>query len=142
MHSHHLISCDNERQVCAWLRAYTVAVSAAVTSRWILGWLPGFIVFVANVRARIVYGRTAILRPSRTGGVDHGLAAMIRGRNPMIFGGDSHRFAECSTLKPRMRVAVVHVMLSATDWIAVRRWRVVKQDSRNLCHGFVGGQRA
>lgn len=115
---------DNQDRLGAWLRLLAVAPASALSWRWALRLLGalGVFVFLANLRARILFGRTAVVRPSRTGGADHGLRAMQSGRNPMVFGGVAHAAAKCLMVDARYLPArSVRVRGNDHSWVATRR---------------------
>lgn len=118
-------ACDDAPdRLGAWLRLLAHDVATALSWRWLLHFVPAVLVFLANVRARVLLGRTAILRPSRSGGADHGLRAVRSGRNPMVFGGPAHGGAACLDTAPRyLRPSVVRLRLATGDggWVATRR---------------------
>lgn len=107
MHDHvHLTSCDDHPdRLAAGLRYAAQLLVYAFGGKWLLVRLAGLLVFLANVRTRITLGRTAVVRPSRSGGSDHSARAVLRQRNPMVFGGRWHAAAACTDTPARYRPA-------------------------------------
>lgn len=121
-------SCDDSPdRLGAWLRLLAVDASTALSWRWLLHYAPVVLVFLANVRTRFLLGRTAVVLPARTGGSDYGARAVLRGRNPMVFGGPAHYGFSCrEQLVVRRRLRWVTDTTSgagriALDWIMTRR---------------------
>lgn len=129
---------DAPDKLGAWLRLLAADAATALSWRWLARLLPVVLVALANAWTRVAHGPTAILLPARTGGVDHGMRAVLSHRNPMLFGGRWHAGAACTdtpgTYAHRrgvvIRQAFVEIRgrsgathLASYGWIATRRVR-------------------
>ena len=116
---------DNPRGYEARLRSLAVVLAYAVTFKWLLARVAMLAVHVADVLARLLRGPTSVLLPSRTGGGDHSLHAILSGRSPMCkLGGGFTDGAECHP--PTRRVPIVRDVMTRAGWVVVRRWRLVR----------------
>ena len=117
---------DTPDRLGAWLR-----LAAADTRTALSGWWAVFLVWtmvrsllvLANVRAWSLWGHTAIVVPSLTGGKDDSYRALITHRAPMCRAGGWHRGDQCNPPIMR-RMPFVRQMMVVGGWITVRRWRM------------------
>lgn len=96
---------DSPDRLAARLRYVAHALAYAASGKWLLARIAVLFVFLANLRTRLQHGRTAVVRPSRSGGSDHSARAVLRRRNPMVFGGRWTTGAACTDTPARYRSA-------------------------------------